>query len=143
MLVAYGVLKFSPTRCPSTKTFIKYFEVPKKEGTGRAIADGRLPNKCFQKPPPVNLPRIPDLLSEMALCNAENDVLLGACDSYDIMPDMVRLKNAEGKAIGVIALWYDNLVIATDTYALANSWRERVVQNALRFNSSGRAVLVM
>ena len=37
--------------------------------------------------------------------------LLGDERFYDELPDMVRLKDSDGNSVGVIVLWYDNLVI--------------------------------
>ena len=70
-LAMYGVLEVCSKRREKMKSFVRYVEVPKKEGVGRAIADGRKTNRAFVPPHPVNLPRMPNFLSELATCKAK------------------------------------------------------------------------
>ena len=55
-----------PFRQENITTYAKYFQVPKTKNSDRAIADSRRAGAITDVPPPINLPHIQHVLSEVA-----------------------------------------------------------------------------
>eukprot|EP00754_Rhynchopus_humris_P044440 Rhum_TRINITY_DN4159_c1_g1::Rhum_TRINITY_DN4159_c1_g1_i1::g.13212::m.13212 len=134
---AGDLLKFGVARCGGRppRVLLPAFTVPKKNGTARLVLDGRRLNEAMARPPPMQLPRLAELIREVK-GHAWASLADGVAYFYQF-PLHREVSEFFGMSLGRSRADPAPAVLALSVLCMGWSWAPCVAQRASRVLTRG------